>query len=54
MAGLSPMASRVLNQGTAASAISHAQPIPESQYGFGVLDTYRAVHAWANFLRVNP
>jgi subtilisin family serine protease len=54
MASLSPAATRLLNQGTAANAISHAQQIPESQYGFGVLDTYQAVHAWANFLRLNP
>jgi subtilisin family serine protease len=37
-----------LNQTSAAKALSHAQPIPESQYGFGVLDTYQAVQAWKN------
>ena len=38
--------SGLLNQTSAAYALSHAQPIPESQYGFGVLDTYQAVQAW--------
>jgi subtilisin family serine protease len=54
MASLSPTASRLLNQGTAANAISHAKRIPDSQYGFGVLDTYQAMQAWVNFLRPNP
>ena len=42
-----------LNQRTAANALSHAQPIDESQYGFGVLDTYQAVQAWKNSLSFN-
>ena len=41
-----PGSSALLNQTTAAQALSHAQPIPETQYGFGVLDTYQAVQSW--------
>jgi subtilisin family serine protease len=43
----------LLNQATAAFALSHAQPIPEVQYGFGVLDSYQAVQAWQSFLNAN-
>jgi subtilase family protein len=43
----------LLNQSTAAQTLSHAQPIPQTQYGFGVLDTYQAVQAWENFLTIN-
>jgi subtilisin family serine protease len=50
MASVSPSSSNLLNQTTAADALSHAQPIPEVQYGFGVLDTYQAVQAWRNSL----
>jgi len=39
-----------LNQQQAARALSHAQPIPYSQFGYGVLDTYQAVKAWRNAL----
>ena len=38
--------SGLLNQISAANALSHAQPISDPQYGFGVLDTYQAVQAW--------
>lgn len=44
MASSTPNATRLLNQVTA--AIAHAQAIPESQYGFGVLDTLQALQAW--------
>lgn len=54
MASSTPTAIGLLNQITAADAISHAQPIPESQYGFGVLDVYQAVQAWTRFVRTNP
>ena len=40
----------LLNQQKAASALSHAQPIPYSQFGAGVLDSYQAVKAWRNSL----
>lgn len=43
----------LLNQATAADALSHAQPIPQVQYGFGVLDSYQAVQAWQSFLNAN-
>ena len=48
MASLNLSNSYLLNQTSAANALSNAQPIPESQYGFGVLDTYRATQAWKN------
>jgi subtilisin family serine protease len=48
MASLNSWSSYSLNQTSAAKALSRAQAIPESQYGFGVLDTYRAVQAWKN------
>ena len=54
MASASFQSSTLLNQATAANALSHAQPIPESQYGFGVLDTYQAVQAWKTSLDQNP
>lgn len=53
MAGVAPANMNLLNEATAAQALSHAQPIPEVQYGFGVLDTYQAVQAWQNFLSAN-
>ncbi|MBV9435834.1 MAG: S8 family serine peptidase [Acidobacteria bacterium] len=37
-----------LTKSSAASSLSHAQPIPYSQFGYGVLDTYQAVKAWQN------
>jgi subtilisin family serine protease len=40
----------LLNEQKAASALSHAQYIPYSQFGHGVLDTYQAVKAWRNSL----
>jgi len=48
-----PGSSALINQTTAAQALSHAQPIPETQYGFGVLDTYQAVQAWQTSLNLN-
>jgi len=54
MASLTSQSSAALNQTSAASALSNAQPIPETQYGFGVLDTYQAVQAWQNSLNLNP
>lgn len=39
MAGANPL----LTESGAAQALSHAQPIGMSQYGYGVLDTYQAV-----------
>jgi len=54
MASASFQSSTLLNQATAANAVSHAQPIPESQYGFGVLDTYQAMQAWKTSLDQNP
>lgn len=53
MASAAPDNIDLLNQTTAAQALSHAQPIPQTQYGFGVLDTYQAVQAWQNFLNAN-
>src|SRR5262249_19346530 len=53
MASLAPDNSNLLNQTTAAQALSHAQPIPQTQYGFGVLDTYQAVQAWQAFLNLH-
>lgn len=53
MASLDSAHVNLLNQATAAQALSHAQPIPETQYGFGVLDTDQAVQAWSNFLNVS-
>lgn len=53
MASLAPANVDLLNQTTAAQALSNAQPIPQTQYGFGVLDTYRAVQAWQDFLAAN-
>ncbi|HVH88378.1 MAG TPA: S8 family serine peptidase [Terriglobales bacterium] len=50
MASVNLRSSYLLTQTTAAAALSHAQRIPESQYGFGVLDTYRAVQAWKRSL----
>jgi hypothetical protein len=46
MAGISSQ----ITESTAASALSNAQPIPYSQYGYGVLDTYQAVQAWQDAL----
>jgi len=40
----------LLNEQQAANALSHAQPIPYSQFGAGVLDSYQAVKAWRNSL----
>ena len=48
-----PGSGSLLNQTTAAQALSHAQPIPETQYGFGVLDTYQAVQSWHDFLNLS-
>ena len=42
--------SLLLNKQKAAQALSHAQQIPYSQFGAGVLDTYQAVKAWRNSL----
>lgn len=53
MASATPGNSDLLNQATAAQALSHAHPIPQTQYGFGVLDTYQAVQAWQNWLSVH-
>jgi subtilisin family serine protease len=50
MASVSPLQSYLLTQSSAAKALSHAQPIPESQYGHGVLDSYQAVQAWRSSL----
>ena len=49
MAGVNP----TLNHASAASALSHAQPIPYSQYGYGVLDAYQSVQAWRHALGLN-
>ncbi len=35
-----------LNQTLAAQAISHAQPMPGNECGYGILDIYQAVNAW--------
>ena len=53
MASVSPWGNALLNQSTAAQALSHAQPIQETQYGFGVLDTYQAVQSWAGTVNSN-
>ena len=53
MASVAPDSSNLLNQTTAAQALSHAQPIPETQYGFGVLDTYQAVQTWHDLVTPN-
>ena len=45
MAGTNPL---MLNKEEASEALSHAQAIPYSQFGHGVLDTYQAVQAWKN------
>jgi hypothetical protein len=50
MASVNPLKSYLLTQSSAAKALSHAQPIPESQYGYGVLDSYQAVQAWRSSL----
>ncbi len=50
MASVNPITSYLLTQPRAAKALSHAQPIPESQYGYGVLDTYQAVQSWRTSL----
>ncbi|HWC15564.1 MAG TPA: S8 family serine peptidase [Terriglobales bacterium] len=50
MASVSSWQSHQLTKTSAASALSHAQPIPYSQYGYGVLDTYQAVQAWKKSL----
>ena len=42
--------SLLLTKQQAAKALSNAQPIGYSQYGYGVLDTYQAVKAWRNAL----
>lgn len=47
MAGVN---STYLNKQQAARALSQAQPMPYSQYGYGVLDTYQAVNAWRSAL----
>jgi len=52
MASFAPANVDLLNQATAAQALSHAQPISQTQYGFGVLDAYQAVEAWQNLLNV--
>ena len=33
-----------------ATALSHAQPIPDPQMGYGRLDTYQAMQAWRKSL----
>ena len=53
MASLDSTNAGLLNQTTAAQALSHAQPIQQTGYGFGVLDTYQAVQAWQDFLTVS-
>lgn len=40
----------LLTKQQAANALSHAQPIPYSQFGYGVLDTTQSVKAWRNAL----
>ena len=42
--------SLLLTKQQAAKALSNAQQIPYSQYGYGVLDTYQAIKAWRNAL----
>jgi subtilisin family serine protease len=46
MASVNPLKSYLLTQSSAAKALSHAKPIPYSQFGYGVLDSYQAVQAW--------
>lgn len=53
MVDVAPWSGYFLNQTTAAQALSNAQPIPETQYGFGVLDTYQAIQAWKLSLDVD-
>ena len=53
MVDVAPWSSYFLNQTTAAQALSHAQPIGQPQYGFGVLDTYQAIQAWKISLDVD-
>jgi subtilisin family serine protease len=50
VAAMASANSLLLNKRNAAGALSHAQPIPYSQFGYGVLDTYQAVKAWRNSL----
>jgi subtilisin family serine protease len=38
----------LLNEQEAGEALSNAQQIPYSQFGYGVLDTYQAVKSWKN------
>ena len=40
----------LLTKQQAANALSHAQPIPYSQFGYGVLDTTQSVKAWRTAL----
>lgn len=54
MASLTSQGSAALNQVNAANALSNAQPIPETQYGFGVLDTFQTVQVWQNSFTLNP
>jgi len=42
--------SLLLTKQQAANELSNAKPLPYSQYGYGVLDTYQAVKAWRNAL----
>src|SRR5207248_3619645 len=49
-ASVNPWQRAKLTESQAASALSNAQRIPYSQYGYGVLDTYQAVQAWRNSL----
>jgi subtilisin family serine protease len=50
MASVNPLLSPLLNHTTAANALTHAQQIPYSQYGHGILDSYQAVQAWRTAL----
>jgi subtilisin family serine protease len=50
MASVNPLLSPLLNHTTAANALTHAQHIPYSQYGHGILDSYQAVQAWRTAL----
>jgi subtilisin family serine protease len=45
--------SLLLTKQQAAKALSHAQQMPYSQYGYGVLDTYQAVKAWRGALGIS-
>lgn len=40
----------LLTKQLAAQALTHAQPTPYSQFGYGVLDNYQAVKSWRNSL----